>query len=39
MDLVGTGRIGAGVVNVVVAVVASLIAALSGLAIGRTLAV
>ncbi|MDF1595490.1 MAG: CrcB family protein [Acidimicrobiia bacterium] len=39
MDLVGTGRIGAGVVNVVVAVVAGLAAAIAGLAIGRTLAV
>ncbi len=39
IDLVGIGRIGAGVLNVVVAVVAGLIAALVGLAIGRTLAV
>lgn len=39
VELIGEGRIAAGTVNVVLAVLIGLVAAVAGLAIGRTLAV
>lgn len=39
VELVGAGRVGAGIANVLVAVVAGLAAAVGGLAVGRALAV
>lgn len=39
VELVGAGRVGAGVANVLVAVVVGLAAAIGGLAVGRALAV
>jgi CrcB protein len=39
VELVGAGRVGAGLANVLVAVIAGLAAAIGGLAVGRALSV